>query len=430
MKVFQCMVSLEMHYYYERYRVKQGQLIRADDQQLIGFFNGHGNIREIFDEKLIRLAPPLHLIRQPEDPFRMRKEDIIFELRSYGIAVDPYNFSDRLSSQLTLARKMLKRNFITIMNERGVPVYIDSTELPVPALDRQDNELVEPEEPKGEFFQLVEEEELTPPTPPKQEEREELQVDEEETKEFVMSMDEVVDPDVEKNKGKVDFEDWVVNKYEGQDVSKEKEIEKLLFKEQEPKIEERVVEQRERQVGITNEEIVPENFKHLTDTSTKLNKAFILNKVAEEDKEALREVKWSKVNIDVLENYLRKQEIKVTYDENDPKKRWEIVNVTRTFLENSKEKDKIAVEINMLQKRHEEITKMEPHFRKSSDKTLKRKATELTKYGLDVWYDKDTNIRKFCQKLYVIAKLGLDVPETEEGVDELLREHRRSALLK
>jgi hypothetical protein len=243
-------------------------------------------------------------------------------------------------------------------------------------------------------------------------------------------MDRIEDKDVELNKGKEEFEDWVVNKYEGQDVSKEKEIKEFLFTEQEPQVEEHVVEERKRDVGIKDEDIIPKNFEHLTDTSTKLNKAFILGEVTEEEKKAFREVKWSKVNIDVLENFLRKQDIRVKYDENDPKKRWEVVEVARTFLENSEEKERIAVEINMLQKRHDEITKMEPHFRKSSDKTLKRKATELTKYGLDVWYNKDTNIRKFCQKLYAIAKLGLDVPDTEEEVDELLREHRRTALLK
>ena len=56
------------------------------------------------------------MIRDPQDPYRMRKEDVIAELRSYGIAVDPYTFANNLSMQLRLARKMTKRNFITVLN--------------------------------------------------------------------------------------------------------------------------------------------------------------------------------------------------------------------------------------------------------------------------------------------------------------------------
>jgi hypothetical protein len=439
MKVFQSMIPMEMHYYYERYRIREGQLIRADEPKLIKFFEDHKNVREIFDEKLKRMAPPLHFIKQPEDPYRMRKEDIIFELRSYGIAVDPYNFSDKLSSQLTLARKMLKRNFITVLNEKNVPIYIDSANLPTPALDKQDDQLPEPEEPNGEFFDI---DEVQKPSviEPKQEKKQQDRIDvtkeikpfnnKEDEREIAMLMDEIVNTDIEKNKGKIDFEDWILKQYEGQNISKEKDIKELLFVEQKPKIEEHIVEERIREVGIKNEEIVANNFKYLTDTSIKPNKVFVVNEVTEEEKRTIRKINWAKLNIDVLENYLRKQNIRAEYDENNPAKRWDIVSVFKNFYDNAIEKERIAVEINMLQKRHDEITKIEPHYRKSTDLTLKRKATELTKYGLEVWYNKDTNIRKFCQKLYAIAKLGMDVPDTEEAIDQLLRENKRSSVIK
>jgi short-subunit dehydrogenase involved in D-alanine esterification of teichoic acids len=54
-----------------------------------------------------------------------RKEDVLNELRAYGIAADPCSFSDKLSMQLQIARKVKNRHFLTVLNDRGIPIFID-----------------------------------------------------------------------------------------------------------------------------------------------------------------------------------------------------------------------------------------------------------------------------------------------------------------
>jgi len=433
MKVFQCIRGMEMHYYYDRYNLNSGQLVRADDPKLMDFLEKHTNTRRITDDKLISMAPPIQLIKQPEDPYRMRKEDVLQELRSYGIAADPYNFAEKLSMQLQIARKMKKRNFITVMNTQGRPVYVDEITLPTPVSNVNDQKLPEPEVIQGDYIleDGVDEDVL-------QEQIKERQFDPKEgtandvpltrdDRDTAMSLDPIIDEEELKNKGKVNFEDWVGNEYDKQHVDKEKEIAQFLFKEQGPSVEELEKEERSREKGITNEEIIQENFKHLIDTDEKV---FCEDEVTQEELDKFRKIKWPTLNLDILDNYLRKRDIRVEYDDSDPGKRWKVVEKLKEIIDETLEKERIYVELNMLQKRHDELTKMEPNYRKFTEISLRRRASELSRYGVNVWYNKDTNIRKHAQKLYALAKLGLDVPDTEEEIDQLLIDHRRKTLIK
>lgn len=419
MKFYQCMVETTLLYYYNNILLRAGQLIRATDDKLIQFLDSHRYIREINDDKMKRLAPPIHLIQQPEDPMRMRKEDIINELRSYGIFVDPYTFSEQLSMQLKIARKKLNRNFLTILNEKGMPIYVDQATIPIPALSLEEDALTEPDDPKGEFFVVSSSENESNFV--------EKTVGEKQS-ETAMSVDPIEDEDAKANEGKVNFEEWVDNTEERKQVDTEKELIEMQFEEKEPEVDTIEKEEEVRDYGLEDSDIKEENFRYLVDT--KQDKPMLLDEISEDDIGRFRDVKWTKINIDVLTTFLRNKGIVVEYKSNEQGKRWKVVDEAKKYLETSNEKDKDAVSINLLQKRHDEITKMEPNYRKSTGITLKRKATELTKYGLDVWYNKDQDMRKFCQKIYTIAKLGLQMPETEEEVDKLLLEHKKDDLVK
>jgi hypothetical protein len=424
-KVFQCMIDMSVNVYYDRYNLKAGQLIRAEHPELIKYCESHANIREVTDYHMIKVAPPIQAIKQPEDPYRMRKEDMLAELRSYGIAADPCSFSDKLSMQLKIARKMARRNFITILNEKGFPIYIDSAKIPVPSLNEQDDSLPEPETPDGDFFiksKEVEDVKKTkkPLTP------QEIIDKEEKDRKVAMSVSGVVDEEEEKNKGLTQFDQWVEKEYEIVNIDKEKEIKQFLFKDQGLSAEEIERLERLKQKGIKNEDILSQNFIHLVDTRSK---RFMLHEVPEEEKDEMRSIKWAAVNFDVIENILRNHNIYVEYDEFSTLKRWDSIRRVQAIYESLVEKDRFAVELNMLQKRHDEICKHEPQYRKFTDISLKKRATELSRYGLAVWYKKDTDIRKHCSKLYALAKLGLDVPQTEEEINELLLKVRRSAFV-
>ena len=156
----------------------------------------------------------------------------------------------------------------------------------------------------------------------------------------------------------------------------------------------------------------------------------MLCSVTPEEVVEMRQVKWSKISLDVLENILRNHGVEVDYEESSAKKRWIVVEAVRKIFDEEVEKDRMSVEINMLEKRCQDIIKTQPQFRKSTDITLKRKITELSKYGLDVWYNEDINIRKFAMKVYAIAKLGLQLPSTEEGINSLLLKYKRKSFLK
>jgi hypothetical protein len=421
MSVYQCNNPVQLRLGYEQYNLLEGQLINTiGNQQLEQYFKNHPNFYLVLDEGLCRIAPPIHLVKQPDDPYRMRKEDIIDELRGYGIQVDIYDFSQKLSMQLSIARKMKKRNFITILNPRGVPVYIDSVNLPVPAVSKIDETLSEPEEPNyDEFFAAENNEEKTKQF---KEEFSEFEVEEivkeAKRKDSVMEIEPIIDKN-EINKGKT-FEEFMLEHVEKPyevPVEMERIIKPIKIEEVEP---EETFEYEGKQ-----------QFLYLIETQ---DRNFMCEDVDEALLDEFKTVKWSKINIDVIENYLRYSGIDVDYEENDMdvKLRWKLIGQVRDIYDNASkvEKEKIAHEINFLQKRHEEISLIEPSYRDFKEITIKRRITDLGKYGMNVSYDKNTNVRKYARKVFTLAKLGLQVPENDEDIDKKLTLHKRAKAIK
>jgi hypothetical protein len=422
MKFFQCMINMQMHDHYNRYNLFEGQLIRATTPELIKFFENHRNVREINDEKLKRLSPPLHMIKQPEDPYRMRKEDVIKELRSYGIAADIYTFSDKLSMQLQIARKMKKRNFLTVLDNNNRPVFVDKAKIPVPSLNNQDEELSEPDIVEEEYYEVEQ---------PKKQEKPKVKKLKKQEEEFVAAIDPIVDEEVEKNKGKMDFTDWISNEtQEPESVQVIIEEEEIVVKDEIKKteVEKVTLNEKERQEGIENDEIIEENYRQYIETDN--TKPFVYGDITYKEKEEFRVVKWTKISIPVLENVIRNEGLEVTITPEDKQIRWPIINAVKDYYETLIEKDRFAVMINMLQKRYNELVDIEPQYRKFKNQALRKRVTQLTKYGISVWYDKDTDIRSHAQKVWSVAKLGLDLPDTEEGINELLNEYKREGAAK
>jgi hypothetical protein len=418
MPVYQCTKETKVNFGLERYNVKEGQLFVINDHNSVKFIESHPNFKEVYDESLLRLAPPFHMIKQPGNPFTMRKEDILKELWGYGIKADPYDFADTLSRQLDLARKMLKRNFITILNEKGHPIFIDRAQLPIPAIDKNEESLPEPDEPEDVEYYAPDEKvnEVTPEFKRITEIKPTKAIEEKDI-DLVASIDPIID---ERHIPGKDFSQFMVDELEKQTFRAPVEVEtKIRESLDAPEI--------IKEKGIEDDFITSGDFRYLVQMEPR---SFTLEPVTPEEAERFRTVKWSKISFDVLERIAELRGIKVEYEESDMKKRWRTVEKLREVYDNEVEKDKMSVEINMLQKRWNDIDKVQPNFRKATEITLKRKITELGKFGISVWYNSDLNIRKFAMKAYAIAKLGLQLPESEEKIDELLRKHKRTSLLK
>lgn len=420
MPVFQCVTNIQLLYHYERYNLKEGQLVAVNESKLVKFLSEHPNIREIEDEVLLRIAPPLHLIKDPQDPYRMRKEDIINELRSYGISVDPYDFSQKLTMQLNLARKMLNRNFLTVLNKQGIPVFIDRTNMPVPSLSQHDENLSEPDLVDGEEYFSVEEIQRQQPEMEIIEiKRQKKEPDKEKPmpKDTAMMVEQVKD-DKQINQG-MGFDEFVEKTAKKQYEKAPVIVQKIIT----PIFEEETVEEPQK------EEFVFEGknqLKYLLETQ---DREFMIND-EEIDEKKLSVVKWTKINIDVFENFMRYYGIVLEELGENVQKRWNIIYATKEFVENSENKIKHYYEINMLQKRHEELCELEPSYRNFSALAMKRRLTELCRYGINIDYYKTTDVRKYAKKVFTLAKLGLQVPDTEEEIDKKLISNNRGAIIK
>jgi len=443
MSVYQTICKTQLTVGYDRYKLEEGQLVASNNPVLTKFFAGHPAFKEIFDDKLIRLAPPLHMIRDPQDPYRMRKTDMINELRSYGISVDPYEFADTITMRLTVARKMLRRNFVTVLNDEGYPIFIDKLQIQ-PTVSVIDKNLPEPDEPSGEFYQLDEEDELLGEI----ERREEVvkKMDrkcpnpEPLSKNVTMSIDPVIDDSIEINKG-MEYSDFLrlaaENEFKRTLIEKEKQ-ERDLGKQDDEKVkidklevtDKEVFEEEEepsKESSIKNEDIVEQNFKYLVEMTD--NGRLFLEDISKVEMLKIRKVKWSKISVDVLSNILRVYGKNVECEESDNLKRWAFVAVVKEMVKEAQDPDKLCIEINLLQKRFDEICKLEPSYRDFTDITLKRRVTELTKYGIEGWY-KEKGVRSLSKKIFQIAKLGLQVPDNEDAIDELLRVNFRTKFIK
>ena len=427
MAVYQTISKTQLHVGYDRYNLEEGQLIAINDKKVVGFFKNHQGFREVYDDNLIKMAPPLHLIRDPQDPYRMRKEDVIRELRSYGIAVDPYDFCDKLTMQLQIARKMLKRNFVTVLNDDGIPVFVDTIKIQ-PAINSIDESISEPEEPKGDFYGADEEDEalddiVKHPYRAKTEEN----VSKKMPKNIAMEVEPVYDEN-EINDGKdyAEFLRDVAEKEYRASVEKEMGVKDLLDPKKAPPTPEELDPEL---VTIETSAIKPENYKHLVQMD--LTKHFIVNELTDEEKEQLKIMRWPYVNINVFDNVMRNHNIQGDESVKGQERRWHVVEVIKEkLLPLQKNETNFFVEVNMLQRRYDEICKLEPSYRNHSIRTVKKRLSELSRYGVNTWYNKNDNVKFLCRKMYALAKMGLQIPETEEEIDVLLRANNRESAIK
>ena len=426
MPVFQALTVVNLRFGYDYFTLLEGQLVAANEPKIVAHLTGHTCFREITDDTLIKLAPPLYMIKPPQDPNTMRKEDIIGELRSYGIRVDPYVFSSQLSMQLSLARKLKKRNFLTVLNSNGQAVHIDRVNLPVPILSKNDEKLLEPADAAGEFYKITE---MVPEDNYKKLKQKEA--DKKLPKDTAFEVSKVFDEN-ELNEGQ-DFVDFCAefNKTNEEEfkanIVKEQAIQELIFKPQPVIVDEKIIPEVPRLVS--DSEITEKNYSFLIELS---GGEFMLKPLKDEDFATIRTRNLMKrYNNDPLETFLRYHGIRSEYDNRNGGKRQNICRDVLAVLEKFEGKDKEwqIIYLNMLQKRYNEIEAGEPNFRHLKAQSLRIYATKTARYGMKTNYlEKKDNVSlvNYVMIVYQFMKLGLQIPETDEKTKEALIYHRRA----
>jgi transcriptional regulator CtsR len=389
---------------YNRYELLANQLVKTKDEKLKQFFKTNSNFDVIVDNVLVKLAPDITQIIPIEDPMRMRKEDVINELRRYKISVDIYAFSDALSQQLVMARKLLKRNFVTVLDSRGRPVFIDDANLPVPATEQDEKNLKEPVEPDISKFKKVST-------------KDEFKMNESSAMSVVPSNE---TEEINKGMAYEDFVEQLVLNKNPKVEKKTKEIEEFLIKKEEENAQQIVELTREKLVD--NATIVPQNFAYLIDYPIFMKKKFF----TEEQKESFKILNLRPINNDVFLVFIRYYKIDVLITDDAQKNRYVMMNAVKEFIEEqSIEKQKCCVELNVLQARYDEICAFEPDYAKTSLSRLKACITTLGKrYNAKTWSPKEYThpgvYRNFTMKMFALVKLGLAIPPDYDGLDKLL----------
>ena len=149
MPVFQCTKELAFRFKYNQYKLFEGQPVATNTPDLVRFFKEHVHFKEVDDPVIVKLAPPLHLVKQVFRPRYMSKEEILRELRLCGINEDPCQLFDILATKLQTVRKVTNRTFVTVLDEHGRPVFADDLKsVPRPLFGNEVDTLPEPPEPK------------------------------------------------------------------------------------------------------------------------------------------------------------------------------------------------------------------------------------------------------------------------------------------
>jgi len=294
-------------------------------------------------------------------------------------------------------------------------------------ITKNDLTLLEPEEPKGDFYKIAE---YVPEKEDRYKQLKEKESDKLRKNEAMMVSKPYDENEINEGQDFVDFctvfNDEKTEEFKAQ-IEKEKVTKELLFKEQIYVVPE-VVKDIERLVD--NSQIIPENFTFLTELS---GGKFMLFPIEESEKDDLRGFHViSRYSIDALETYLRHHGIRVEYEYSDSLKHRTIGQAVKEVISKyeGKEKEWQIICINMLQKRIDEIEKNEPDYRGCSLQSLRRQCAKTIPYGMNIEHAKikeQKELMTYTTRVFTFLKLGLHIPSKDKMTETLLyhRRHKR-----
>jgi len=499
MPVYQCSKGpTVLTFNYDRVVFAQGQLINSDHS----IFRNHPNFKLLKDnEEAKKRAPAMYQVRPPpSDPNMLSHEQIIAELRAYGFLPNPYELTSQLAFKLNLVRRKLKKTYITVLDDKGNPTWLENYKmfndkekekkkqqvLPNEITLATKEEVKQPDSNKGSigmvernddykegqdvdligFLLKTNNGEFVPEYYETEDDKNvnlepSMKVDfvtTEEKNEYVLvdlktKYGKKIDPDesptiqeTNKEENKINLDNHKIeyrgpkeeltdetpmdmeNSEESEEVEDEDNSDKSNTSEEDEEDEDDIenntiivnngtkfAENKFFVQKIDNDDIIPENYEYLIDT-----KPFCLEPLTEEELANIRVVNWKIINLYVNESFLRNK-AGILYADISVERRWILIRKTAEFY--NEEPEKTAIELNMLQKRFMEISKLEPDYRKSQEKKVRKRLTALINYGLDIEFSTSmtfNELRRYCKKAFACAKLGKQMISDPDELDKFL----------
>ena len=385
------------------------------------------------------LVPRINQIRMvPPPPHHMNREAIENELIWYGLSFNPYAVDEVLQYQLNIARSVSKKTFITILNERGQPVYLDDI-----------NKLKCPiDELKVGFEQTVKEKrdninfEIT---------KNEIKIVS--GQEYLEDKEEFANSDIKEGENHTISaieRDIAVTEYaarQGMDLSDfiKMNMDKSFNLDPNKKIpetdidtniptEEDVIKTevktiRKKKVLIDFADITYEKFSYLIEPKLSDSIYFCKKELDDKIRYEIKEVDWRYIPLQVMDRIMIVYNLSILDQlakcNNDRKiYRYETVKMLRDMYE-KQDTNKMAIELNLLMMRFNEIEKMAPYLNTMSDTMLKKTISLLKNYGCIFKYPKDMkymSLKHLTNKVLELAKLGCVIPETETEINFRLKD--------
>jgi hypothetical protein len=410
--IYQCDRKTILSFGYDRFVFYKTQIIKTNNQEVDNVLKSHSNFKLLkTSHKLLRLAPELHQIKPGlENPQYMRKEDIINEILSYGVKPDYYALTNTLAFQLQTLRTLVKRSNVTVLNNKGMPVYIEELRLENYNLSDEERKTLEERPESIKKAKKIEHSYV------------ELSMkkgDNGYVEGTTASIE--VEPDVPQYEGidkdimgfisdltqKVEIEEL------GTDV--QREMKNFTFKNNFEKVEDGTVQKEFPEIDIKFD-----NFRYLVEPQEGV---FCFKDISEEERVKIRITNYLKMPQDVMTRFIQVNNIDTSTIKDGPEKRSTMITAIKRFIDNSNEREKHNIEMNLLEKRFREIEDLEPDFKRATNSLMERNIRYLKRYGLNILWTKEKITRpqmiKLCRAHYTIAKKGLQIPETIEEINDL-----------
>lgn len=384
---------------YDYFTFANNQIVNTKFPQI----GNHPNFELVSDTRVAKRAPPVHLIKPlPSRTVMMTTEDIINELREYGANPDPYELSDKLAYQLDMVRQLYKRTYITVLDDNGNPMWLEEYK-------KLENKLIEKARKQNPVntpeVKIAKEEDVA-----------------EGTDEYKLA----TASDVKKEGGSIGAVEYN-DEYE---LTDECNVDELIRQKLDNRFEtpvEKVKEEKdsifkEDDIAIKDEDITIDNFTHIIEVDV-----LCANEVSESEKRTIREINYRNLGVIQCGIFLKNRGIVVDNFEKDAtgiQKAWVVRNKVKDYINNHSNKEECIIELNLLQKRIDEIDKIAPsNIRKFTLKGLKRRLTLLNKYGVECQYKSDMTIqdmRGYMVKALLIAKIGIELPKDDAELKKKL----------
>jgi hypothetical protein len=318
--------------------------------------------------------------------------------------------TNTLAFQLQTLRTLVKRSNVTVLNNKGMPVYIEELRLENYNLSDEERKTLEERPESIKKAKKIEHSYV------------ELSMkkgDNGYVEGTTASIE--VEPDVPQYEGidkdimgfisdltqKVEIEEL------GTDV--QREMKNFTFKNNFEKVEDGTVQKEFPEIDIKFD-----NFRYLVEPQEGV---FCFKDISEEERVKIRITNYLKMPQDVMTRFIQVNNIDTSTIKDGPEKRSTMITAIKRFIDNSNEREKHNIEMNLLEKRFREIEDLEPDFKRATNSLMERNIRYLKRYGLNILWPKEKITRpqmiKLCRAHYTIAKKGLQIPETIEEINDL-----------